>query len=112
MNSVHPPRNSVHPPRNSVNPPRNSVHAPRNSVNPPLNSVHPPLNSVHLPLNSVYPPHTNSINDCNTFLDEDAMNRVSTNGLFVAFFFSTGIALLVHLLHAPMPNAQCPIPKI
>ena len=32
-------------------------------------------------------PDTNSINDCNTSLGEDAMNRVSTNGLFVAFFF-------------------------
>ncbi|MEH2276847.1 MAG: hypothetical protein V7K40_19180 [Nostoc sp.] len=31
--------------------------------------------------------YTNSINDCNTSLGEDAMNRVSTNGLFVAFFF-------------------------
>ncbi|WP_375469218.1 hypothetical protein [uncultured Nostoc sp.] len=31
--------------------------------------------------------NTNSINDCNTSLGEDAMNRVSTNGLFVAFFF-------------------------
>ncbi|QFS46568.1 hypothetical protein GXM_04049 [Nostoc sphaeroides CCNUC1] len=24
--------------------------------------------------------NTNSINDCNTYLDKDAMNRVSTNG--------------------------------
>ncbi|WP_069072100.1 hypothetical protein [Nostoc sp. KVJ20] len=31
--------------------------------------------------------NTHSINDCNTSLGKDAMNRVSTNGLFVAFFF-------------------------
>ncbi|MBD2254530.1 hypothetical protein [Nostoc parmelioides] len=32
--------------------------------------------------------HTNLINDCYTSLgEEDAMNRVSTDGLFVAFFF-------------------------
>ncbi|MCC5665746.1 hypothetical protein LC653_17920 [Nostoc sp. CHAB 5784] len=30
--------------------------------------------------------HTNSINDCNTSFGEDAMNRVSTNGLSVALF--------------------------
>ncbi|MEH1913202.1 hypothetical protein [Nostoc sp.] len=35
--------------------------------------------------------YTNSINDCNTSLGKDAMNRVSTNGLFVAFFFQIGI---------------------
>ncbi|WP_375479265.1 hypothetical protein [uncultured Nostoc sp.] len=35
--------------------------------------------------------HTNSINDCNISLGKDAMNRVSTNGLFVAFFFQIGI---------------------
>ncbi|MGJ5633958.1 hypothetical protein [Nostoc sp. CALU 1950] len=35
--------------------------------------------------------YTNSINDCNTSLGKDAMNRVSTNGLFVAFFFEIGI---------------------
>ena len=35
--------------------------------------------------------NTNSINDCNISLDKDAMNRVSTNGLFVAFFFQIGI---------------------
>ncbi|QFS46196.1 hypothetical protein GXM_03676 [Nostoc sphaeroides CCNUC1] len=35
--------------------------------------------------------NTNSINDCNTSLGKDAMNRVSTNGLFVAFFFQIGI---------------------
>ncbi len=35
--------------------------------------------------------YTNSINDCNTFLDKDAIYRVSTNGLFVAFFFQIGI---------------------
>ncbi|MEH2418700.1 hypothetical protein [Nostoc sp.] len=34
---------------------------------------------------------TNSIYDCNTFLGKDAMNRVSTNGLFVAFFFPIGM---------------------
>ncbi|MFN6473352.1 MAG: hypothetical protein RMY36_027285 [Nostoc sp. SerVER01] len=32
--------------------------------------------------------YTNSINDCNTSLSEDAIHRVSTNGLFVAFFFN------------------------
>ncbi|MDZ8104151.1 MAG: hypothetical protein RM338_00800 [Nostoc sp. DedQUE12a] len=35
--------------------------------------------------------YTNSINDCNTSLGQDAMNRVSTNGLSVAFFFAIGI---------------------
>ncbi|MBW4431618.1 MAG: hypothetical protein KME28_07780 [Pelatocladus maniniholoensis HA4357-MV3] len=41
--------------------------------------------------------NTNSINDCNTSLGKDAImgrdaiNRVSTNGLFVAFFFQIGI---------------------
>ncbi|OYE04698.1 hypothetical protein CDG79_11840 [Nostoc sp. 'Peltigera membranacea cyanobiont' 232] len=30
--------------------------------------------------------HTNSINDCNTSLGEDAIHRVSTNGLSVALF--------------------------
>ena len=38
--------------------------------------------------------YTNSINDCNTSLGEDAMNRVSTNGLFVTYFFQIGIRLL------------------
>ncbi|MGV0104451.1 hypothetical protein NSTCB13_03128 [Nostoc sp. DSM 114160] len=37
--------------------------------------------------------YTNSINDCNTYLGKDAMNRVSTNGLFVVFFFQIGINL-------------------
>ncbi|MBN3924398.1 hypothetical protein [Nostoc sp. NMS4] len=36
---------------------------------------------------SLFMSRTNSINDCNTSLGKDAMNRVSTNGLFVAFFF-------------------------
>ncbi len=31
--------------------------------------------------------YTISIDDCNTSLGKDAMNRVSTNGLFVVFFF-------------------------
>ncbi|BBD67996.1 hypothetical protein NIES4072_46920 [Nostoc commune NIES-4072] len=31
--------------------------------------------------------NTISIDDCNTSLGKDAMNRVSTNDLFVAFFF-------------------------
>ncbi|MDZ8027567.1 MAG: hypothetical protein RMX97_23125 [Nostoc sp. DedQUE11] len=31
------------------------------------------------------------INDCNTSLDEDAMNRVSTDNLFVGLFFQIGI---------------------
>ncbi|OYD96452.1 hypothetical protein CDG76_06625 [Nostoc sp. 'Peltigera membranacea cyanobiont' 210A] len=35
--------------------------------------------------------NTNSINDCNTSLGKDAMNRVCTNGLFVALFFPIGI---------------------
>ncbi|QFS46055.1 hypothetical protein [Nostoc sphaeroides] len=35
--------------------------------------------------------NTDSINDCNTSLGKDAMNRVSTNGVFVAFFFEIGI---------------------
>ncbi|MEH2202463.1 MAG: hypothetical protein V7K53_00075 [Nostoc sp.] len=35
--------------------------------------------------------NTNSINDCNTSLAKDAIHRVSTNGLFVAFFFQIGI---------------------
>ncbi|MEH1950709.1 MAG: hypothetical protein V7K77_27690 [Nostoc sp.] len=34
---------------------------------------------------------TNSINDCNTSLGKDAMHRISTNGLFVAFFFPIGM---------------------
>ncbi|WP_143854135.1 hypothetical protein [Nostoc sp. 'Peltigera membranacea cyanobiont' 210A] len=33
------------------------------------------------------------VNDCNTSLGKDAMNRVSTNGLFVAFFFQIGLTL-------------------
>ncbi|MDZ8032923.1 MULTISPECIES: hypothetical protein [unclassified Nostoc] len=40
--------------------------------------------------------YTNSINDCNdwnTSLGKDAMNRVSTNALFVAFFSKRTIAL-------------------
>jgi hypothetical protein len=32
-----------------------------------------------------------SIDDCNASWGKDAMNRVSTNGLFVAFFFQIGI---------------------
>ncbi|WP_167315554.1 hypothetical protein [Nostoc punctiforme] len=36
--------------------------------------------------------NTNSINDCNTSLGQDAIHRVSTNGLFVAFFFPIGIS--------------------
>ncbi|BBD68780.1 hypothetical protein NIES4072_38940 [Nostoc commune NIES-4072] len=35
--------------------------------------------------------YTNLINDCNTSLGKDAMNRVSTNGLFVGLFFQIGI---------------------
>ena len=35
--------------------------------------------------------NTNSINDCNICLGKDAIHRVSTNGLFVAFFFQIGI---------------------
>ncbi len=35
--------------------------------------------------------YTNLINDCNTSLGKDAIHRVSTNGLFVAFFFQIGI---------------------
>ncbi|MFN6560493.1 MAG: hypothetical protein RMY28_011870, partial [Nostoc sp. ChiSLP01] len=36
--------------------------------------------------------YTNLINDCNTSLGQDAMNRVSTkNGVFVALFFPIGI---------------------
>ncbi|OYE02066.1 hypothetical protein [Nostoc sp.] len=35
--------------------------------------------------------YTISIDDCNTSLGKDAMNRVSTNGLFVTFFFQIGI---------------------
>ncbi|WP_341525775.1 hypothetical protein [Nostoc sp. UHCC 0302] len=31
--------------------------------------------------------NTNSINDCNTYFGEDAIHRVSTDGLFVTFFF-------------------------
>ncbi|WP_141699724.1 hypothetical protein [Nostoc sp. KVJ20] len=38
--------------------------------------------------------NTNSINDCNTSLGKDAIHRVSTNGLFVAFFFQIGITLI------------------
>ncbi len=30
-------------------------------------------------------------NDCNISLAKDAINRVSTSGLFVAFFFQIGI---------------------
>ena len=39
--------------------------------------------------------YTNSINDCNTSLGQDAMNRVSTGGLFVAFFFPIGITFVI-----------------
>jgi hypothetical protein len=39
--------------------------------------------------------YTNSINDCNTSLDEDAIHRVSTDGLFVTFFFKIGIICAV-----------------
>ncbi|QFS47887.1 hypothetical protein GXM_05379 [Nostoc sphaeroides CCNUC1] len=35
--------------------------------------------------------YTNLINDCNISLGKDAIHRVSTNGLFVAFFFQIGI---------------------
>ncbi|WP_341524697.1 hypothetical protein [Nostoc sp. UHCC 0302] len=35
--------------------------------------------------------NTNSINDYNTSFHEDAIHRVSTNGLFVTFFFQIGI---------------------
>ncbi|MGV0107541.1 hypothetical protein NSTCB13_06428 [Nostoc sp. DSM 114160] len=34
--------------------------------------------------------NTNSIDDCNTSLGKDAIHRVSTNGLCVAFFFQIG----------------------
>ncbi|WP_445628729.1 hypothetical protein [Nostoc sp. DSM 114167] len=37
--------------------------------------------------------NTNSINGCNTSLGKDAMNRVSTNGLFVALFFQIDITM-------------------
>ncbi|WP_341529547.1 hypothetical protein [Nostoc sp. UHCC 0302] len=51
--------------------------------------------------------YTNSINDCNTSLGEDAIHRVSTNGLFVTFFFQIGITLCVlarrHLLQRGFP---------
>ncbi len=40
--------------------------------------------------------NTNSINDCNTSLVKDAIHRVSTDGLFVAFFFPIGIICLLH----------------
>ncbi|MEH2167334.1 MAG: hypothetical protein V7K41_11790 [Nostoc sp.] len=33
--------------------------------------------------NAIVSTNTNSINDCNTSFGKDAMNRVSTNGLFV-----------------------------
>ena len=35
--------------------------------------------------------YTNSINDCNTSLGKDAIHRVFTNSLFVAFFFQIDI---------------------
>ncbi|WP_335231939.1 hypothetical protein [Nostoc sp.] len=38
--------------------------------------------------------YTISIDDCNTSLGKDAMNRVSTNGLFVAFFFKLVLIFL------------------
>ncbi|WP_257798184.1 hypothetical protein [Nostoc edaphicum] len=37
------------------------------------------------------------MNDCNTSLGKDAMNRVSTNGLFVAFFFQIGITITIRV---------------
>ncbi|MEH2256416.1 hypothetical protein [Nostoc sp.] len=37
--------------------------------------------------------YTNSINDCNTYLGRDTIHRVSTNGLFIAFFFQIGISI-------------------
>ncbi|WP_414752440.1 hypothetical protein [Anabaena sp. CCY 9910] len=40
----------------------------------------------------VFDTYTNSINDCNTSLgEEDAMNRISTDGSFVPVFFPVGI---------------------
>ncbi|WP_341529278.1 hypothetical protein [Nostoc sp. UHCC 0302] len=45
------------------------------------------------------------MNDCNTSLGEDAMNRVSTNGLFVTFFFQIGINY-----PCPMPHDQYNVP--
>jgi hypothetical protein len=36
-------------------------------------------------------PDTNSINDCNTSLGKDAIHCISTDGLFVTFFFQIGI---------------------
>ncbi|MEH2177181.1 hypothetical protein [Nostoc sp.] len=41
--------------------------------------------------------YTNSINGCNTSLGKDAIHRVSTNGLFVAFFFQIGISLIFEI---------------
>jgi hypothetical protein len=38
----------------------------------------------------------NSINDYNTSLGEDAIHRVSTDGLLVTFFFQISITLLWH----------------
>ncbi|WP_414515670.1 hypothetical protein [Nostoc sp. PCC 9305] len=64
--------------------------------------------TAHLLHSHSSPSYTNSINDCNTSLGKDAtpvattggtpatrwlMNRVSTNGLFVASFFQIGITL-------------------
>ncbi|WP_341526835.1 hypothetical protein [Nostoc sp. UHCC 0302] len=43
-------------------------------------------------MNSLALEFSDKSNDCNTFLGEDAMNRVSTNGLFVTFFFQIGIS--------------------
>ncbi|WP_341528875.1 hypothetical protein WKK05_06005 [Nostoc sp. UHCC 0302] len=41
--------------------------------------------------------YTSLINDCNTSLGEDAIHRVSTNGLFVTFFFEIGIICFLSL---------------
>ncbi len=54
--------------------------------------------------------YTNSINDCNTSLGKDAMNHLSTNGLFVAFFSQIGINLNLtpfnyELLLIPIANS-------
>ncbi|MCF2148069.1 hypothetical protein IQ276_016885 [Desmonostoc muscorum LEGE 12446] len=38
--------------------------------------------------------NTNSINDCNTLLGEDAMNRVSTRWSIFAFYFQIGMTCL------------------
>ncbi|OYD96315.1 hypothetical protein CDG76_05750 [Nostoc sp. 'Peltigera membranacea cyanobiont' 210A] len=46
--------------------------------------------------------HTSSINDCNTSLGKDAMNRVSTNGLFV--FFQIGITIYNTIFWTKKPH--------